>query len=116
MSLTLGQLLRFKGMVDAAAETVAADGASAPALTDAYMRLRTQLGDILDGDLSDEFNEAFPTIPVVTPPGEHPRQAARAGRQRVRRPHSTHAARPVVRLDRRFDPRTDAGAADPRRC
>jgi hypothetical protein len=40
------------------------DGASAHALSDGYMRLRNQIGTILDGDLSDEFNAAFPEIQV----------------------------------------------------
>ena len=55
-------------MVDSAATAIEADGASAPALTESYMRLREQVGNVLAGDLSDEFNATFPSIDLVQPP------------------------------------------------
>jgi hypothetical protein len=77
--MDLGQLLRLKGRVDAAATVTEPDGSAAPALTESYMRLREQILKMLDGgDLSAEFNESFPEIEIVGSPGRHPRDVALA--------------------------------------
>jgi hypothetical protein len=78
MALDLGQLLRYKGMVEAASTAVDADGAAAHALSESYMRLREQLANVLEGDLSDEFNAVFPEIEIPAPVQVHPGAAARA--------------------------------------
>jgi hypothetical protein len=77
--IDLGRLLRLKEMIDSAGDAVPADGASAPALTKSYARLREQIGGLVTGTpLADEFVQAFPEIEVVAAPQAHPRSAARA--------------------------------------
>ena len=78
VGISLGQLLRLKGMTEAAGTAVAADGASAPALTESYIRLRDQIANLLQGDFADEFDAAFPVVEEVRQPMDHPRAAARA--------------------------------------
>jgi hypothetical protein len=64
----IGQLLRLKGEVDAAA-AAPADGLGAPALVDAYNGLRVRVARALDGDpRQEEFIDAFAELPAATTP------------------------------------------------
>lgn len=67
MAPDLGQLLRLQGMIESAATSVEPEGSSAPALTQAYARLRVQVRNLIgesDPSLA-EFDGAFPEIEVV---------------------------------------------------
>lgn len=65
--LNLGQLLRLRGVVEAATESVSIDGAAAPALTEGYGRVRALVRGSLDGyrELIAEFEELFPEIDLA---------------------------------------------------
>jgi hypothetical protein len=77
--LDLGHLLRLKGSIEAAASSVKPDGSGAPALTESYMRLRSQVQQLIgESSLSGEFESTFPVIEIVDKPMDHPRAAARA--------------------------------------
>lgn len=95
MEIDVGRLLRLRAMTQSAAESVEADGNGAAALTQGYGRLRRMVRDTVEGSGAslDEFDEAFPDLPVVehtghedirevamreTTPGERGASAVRA--------------------------------------
>lgn len=67
MEIDVGRLLRLRAMTQSAAESVEADGNGAAALTQGYGRLRRMVRDTVEGSGAslDEFDEAFPDLPVV---------------------------------------------------
>src|SRR5437763_1949626 len=92
MSLTIGQLLRLRGMIESAATSVPGDGDGAAALTQSYLRLRGMVRNLV-GESSatlEEFDSAFPEIePIQIPGREHPRNMAKRAMQYA--PHAREA-------------------------
>jgi hypothetical protein len=76
MPLNLGQLLRLRGMIESAANSVEPTGDGAAALTESYERLRGRVRVVMEESEVDlaEFDQAFPEITVVQiVENEHPR-------------------------------------------
>jgi len=63
-SFDLGRLLRLKNAIAAIASGTKIEPADAPSLTDGYLRMRSQVADLVSGtNLDEEFKELFPEIP-----------------------------------------------------
>lgn len=70
----LGRLLRLQGMIESAAKANEPTVMGAPALTEAYKRVRAQVADLVEGtDLEEEFQRSFPTVPAIPSPPDTPR-------------------------------------------
>lgn len=96
MPLDLGQLLRLRGMIQSAADSIEPDGDGAAALTESYARLRSRVRDLVEVSSAElkEFDAAFPVLDVIeVPDREHPRKMAMRGME-----HAPHAKRAKLLL------------------
>jgi hypothetical protein len=71
--------VKLSEMAKAAANSVPVEGASAPTLTESYMRIRTAVLNVLEGDEDEEFRRLLPEIAIVEAPspGDHMRMVAK---------------------------------------
>lgn len=73
-ALDIPRAQRLRSMIVAAVPEGSLDGNHAPGLTSAYESLRAEVRTWLEGDLGKEFDDFFPALDVVEPPGGHPRE------------------------------------------